>query len=228
VAERTAAAERPESAPASEHEPRPAAIELVGVRREFGDRAALTGVDLRLEAGKTLAVLGPNGSGKTTLLRILAALLRPSAGRVAVLGCELPAEGWRLRGRIGFVGHEPLLYRDLTARENLRFAARLHALHHEDGEKRIETLLAAVAMEGRGDDRVSVLSAGMARRIDVCRAVLHDPELLLLDEPEVHLDATARELVAPLIGAADGRTRVLVSHDRDRAYAEAELLLELG
>lgn len=228
MAERTAAAERPQSAPAPGAGPRPAAIELAGLRREFGERLALAGVDLRLEVGGTLVVLGPNGSGKTTLLRILAALLRPSGGDVSVLGCALPGEGWRLRGRIGYVGHEPLLYRDLSGRENLRFAARLHALDHQEAEQRIEMLLDGVGMEQRGDDRVSVLSAGMARRIDVCRAVLHDPELLLLDEPEVHLDAVARELVAPLIGSADGRTRVLVSHDRERAAAEGDLFLELG
>jgi len=204
------------------------AIRVHGLRREFGDRAALAGIDLELEAGRTLAVLGPNGSGKTTLLRILAGLLRPTDGEVSVLGCHLPDEGWRLRGRIGYVGHQPLLYRDLTPRENLRLAARLHGLAREGAGRRITELLAAVEMEARADDRVDELSAGMAQRIAICRALLHEPELLLLDEPEVHLDAEARELAATLIGSGvAGRTRVVVSHERERALAGADLALEL-
>ncbi len=202
------------------------AIELRGLRREFGERAALSGIDLELDAGRTLAVLGRNGSGKTTLLRVLAGLLRPSGGEAAVLGCPLPAETWRLRGRVGFLGHSPSLYRDLTPRENLRLAARLHGLG-EAGEGRIERLLAAVGMAARADDRVAELSAGMAQRIAACMAVLHEPELLLLDEPDSHLDAEARELVGSLTGPAAGRTRVLVSHDRERALGEADAALEL-
>ena len=102
------------------------AVELVDLGRAYGDRVALAGLSLVLPAGRTLAVFGANGAGKTTLLRILATLLRPHRGSARVLGRELPREGWAVRGRIGFLGHEPLLYRDLTARENLRFHARLH------------------------------------------------------------------------------------------------------
>jgi heme exporter protein A len=205
-----------------------AAIELVGLRREFGERAALAGVDLRLERGRSLAVLGPNGSGKSTLLRILAGLLRPSGGEVSVLGWALPKDTYRLRGRVGYLGHEPLLYRDLTPRENLRLAAALHGLDEPSAEARIGGLLTAVGMERRGDDRVAELSAGMRQRIDICRAVLHEPELLLLDEPDAHLDPQAREQIVPLIASGDDRTRVVVSHDRDRATAGADVLLELG
>jgi ABC-type multidrug transport system ATPase subunit len=205
-----------------------AAIEVTGLRREFGERPALAGVDLKLERGRSLAVLGPNGSGKSTLLRILAGLLRPSGGEVSVLGWALPKETYRLRGRVGYLGHEPLLYRDLTPRENLRLAAALHGLDEAPAEMRIGGLLAAVGMERRGDDRVAELSAGMRQRIDICRAVLHEPELLLLDEPDAHLDPQAREEIAPLIAAGDGRTRVTVSHDRERATAGADAVLELG
>jgi heme exporter protein A len=130
-----------------------------------------------------------------------------------VLGCELPAEAVRLRGRVGWLGDQPLLYRDLTARENLRFAARLNGLDAESAEARIATLLGAVGLASRADDRVREYSAGMVQRAAVCRAVLHEPELLLLDEPLSHLDPEARGLVEPLIGAAPGRTRVLVSHE---------------
>jgi heme exporter protein A len=203
-------------------------VELKGLRRDYGDRTALAGVSVRVEPGGSLAVLGPNGSGKTTLLRILAGLLRPSGGEVSVLGCALPRESWRLRGRVGYLGHEPLLYLDLSARENLRLAAALHGLDPEQAAKRIEDLLRTVGMDRRGGDRVAELSAGMRQRVDICRTVLHEPELLLLDEPEAHLDADARRRVKPLISASDGRTRVLTSHDRERALADADDVLELG
>jgi heme exporter protein A len=203
------------------------AIELVGLRRDFGDRTALEGLDLRVDPGDSVAVLGPNGSGKSTLLRILAGLLRPTAGEVAVLGCNLPRETHRLRGRVGYLGHEPLLYRDLSPRENLKLAAALHGLDAEASEPRIGALLDAVGMSGRADDRVAELSAGMRQRIDICRALLHEPELLLLDEPDAHLDPDARRRIAPLIAAGDSRTRVVVSHERG-ATEDADFVLELG
>jgi heme exporter protein A len=203
------------------------AIVLRGLGREFGERPALVGIDAEVPPGTSLAVLGPNGSGKSTLLRILAGLLRPSAGEARVLGCELPKEVWRLRGRVGYLGHEPLLYRDLSARENLALAAELHDLDREAARPRIDSLLEAVKMTPRADDRVAEYSAGMRQRVDVCRAVLHEPELLLLDEPDAHLDVEAQGLIEPLI-AAEGRTRVIVSHDRERARAGADAVLELG
>ena len=155
------------------------AIELAGLVRRYGERAALDDVSLTLPEGTTLVVFGPNGAGKSTLLRVLATLLRPSAGTARVLGHDVRSEGWRVRGRIGFLGHEPLLYGDLSARENLAYHARLHGLRRP-GE-RIEELLTAVSLEGRGDDRVHTFSRGMVQRLAVCRAVLHDPEVLLLD-----------------------------------------------
>jgi heme exporter protein A len=190
---------------------RPPAIRLAGLWREYGERVALEDVSLELARGESLVVIGPNGSGKTTLLRILATLLRPSGGEVAVLGARLPREAWRVRGRIGYVGHQPLLYRDLTVGENLRFHARLHGLEAPD--RRIAELLDRVGMVRREDEVVGNLSAGMAQRVAVCRAVLHEPELMLLDEPLAHLDPEARALVDPLIGRAAGRTRVTVTHD---------------
>jgi heme exporter protein A len=204
-----------------------AAIELRGLRRDFGDRTALGGISARLEPGESLAVLGPNGSGKSTLLRILAGLLRPSGGEASVLGCALPKETHRLRGRVGYLGHAPLLYRDLSPRENLGLAAALHGLDPAASESRIEQLLEAVGMSARGGDRVAELSAGMKQRVDICRAVLHEPELLLLDEPDAHLDADARLLVEPLIGPDSGPSRVVVSHDRETATSGAEVVLEL-
>ncbi len=204
------------------------AIELHGLRRDFGERTALAGVSLELVAGETLLVLGPNGAGKTTLLRLLATLLRPSGGAASVLGCDLLNEAWKLRGKIGYLGHEPLLYRDLTGRENLRFNARLHNIEAGPAEERIDVLLESIGMDRRANERVENLSAGMRQRLALARCVLHDPHLLLLDEPDAHLDAEGQSLARELVGR--GRTRVLVSHDPERTLPESDrvLVLERG
>src|SRR3712207_3163000 len=138
-----------------------ATIELDGVERCYGERVALSGVSVAVQEGQTLAVFGPNGAGKTTLLRVLAGLLRPHGGTARVLGAELPGEAWRLRGKVGLLAHEPLLYRELTPRENLRFQARLHGV----AESRIGEVLDAVGMTNRADDPVSELSRGMVQRV---------------------------------------------------------------
>jgi len=201
----------------------PAAIELDGLTRRYGERVALQDVTLTVPAGTTLVVFGPNGAGKSTLLRVLATLLRPHAGVVRVLGRALPDDGWAVRGRIGLLTHEPLLYRDLSGRENLRFHARLHGV----GFTRVEELLDRVGLKLRADDRVHTYSRGMVQRLAVCRAVLHDPDVLLLDEPRANLDPAATDLVEPLIGAASGRTRVVTSHDPAGGLAEADIALGL-
>ncbi len=152
-------------------------------------------------------------------------MLRPHEGDVRVLGEPLPGRAFAVRARIGLLGHEPLLYRDLTVRENLLYHARLHGLADPVG--RVEQLVGVVAMEDRADDAVRSLSRGMVQRAAVCRAVLHDPELLLLDEPRASLDPGAAELVEPLIGAGNGRTRVLTSHDPRAAISEADVVLGL-
>jgi heme exporter protein A len=206
------------------------AVRLDGLVRRYGEREALSDVSLSLPAGQTLVVFGPNGAGKTTLLRVLATLLSPHAGEVRVLGSSLPGEAWALRGRVGLLGHEPLLYRELSPRENLRFHARLHGV----GVDRVEELLAAVALSDRADEPLKTLSRGMVQRAAVARATLHDPELLLLDEPRANLDPAASELVEPLIGAGSGpggargaRTRVISSHDPEGGLREADVVLGL-
>ena len=198
-------------------------VELDGLTRNYGERAALEDVTLSLTTGKTLVVFGPNGAGKTTLLRILATLLRPHAGKVTVLGTRLPDDAWQVRGRVGLLGHEPLLYRELTPRENLRYHTRLHGV----ADERVEEQLRAVSMTGRADEPVRTLSRGMIQRVAVARATLHDPELLLLDEPYANLDPAAIDLVEPLIGAGSKHTRVLTSHDPGRDLAEADVVLGL-
>jgi ABC-type multidrug transport system ATPase subunit len=201
----------------------PPAIELRGLVRRFGERTVLRDVSASVPPGATLAVLGRNGAGKSTLLRILATLLRPHAGSVSVLGEALPRRAFAVRGRLGLLGHDPLLYRDLSGRENLSYHARLHGV----ALARVEQVLDAVGMRERADEPVRLLSRGMVQRLAVGRAVLHRPSLLLLDEPLANLDPAAVSLVLPLIGRGSGATRVLTSHDPQAALAEADLVLGL-
>jgi len=200
-----------------------AAVALAGLTRAYGERIALDDVTLTLSAGTTLVVFGPNGAGKSTLLRILATLLRPHRGTARVLGHDVVREAWRVRGQVGLLGHDPLLYRELSVRENLRFHASLHGV----AEERIDALLEATGLIDRAGDAVRTLSRGLTQRAAVCRAVLHDPPLLLLDEPRANLDPHSIELVEPLIGRASGRTRVVTSHDPRGGLAEADVALGL-
>jgi ABC-type multidrug transport system ATPase subunit len=201
----------------------PTAIELRGLVRRYGEREALAGVSATVPSGATLVVFGPNGAGKSTLLRVLATLLRPHAGEARVLGASLPEDGWKVRARVGFLAHEPLLYSDLTGRQNLRYHARLFGVR----EERVEELLAAVGLERRADEPLWSLSRGMVQRLAACRAVLHDPDVLLLDEPRANLDPAAADALEPLLGRASGKTRVLTSHDPRGGLAEADLALGL-
>ncbi|MGI8596174.1 MAG: heme ABC exporter ATP-binding protein CcmA [Thermoleophilaceae bacterium] len=199
------------------------AVEVRELERSFGERPVLEGVSFDLVAGRTLAVLGANGAGKSTLLRVLAGLLRPHAGSVRVLGAALPEEGWRARARVGLLGHDSGLYRALSPRENLRFHARLHGV----GRERVEELIDVVGLGSRSRDPVRELSRGGVQRLAVARAVLHDPPLLLLDEPRSGLDPGAEELVEPLVGRSSGRTRVVVTHDVEGALEECDTALGL-
>jgi heme ABC exporter ATP-binding subunit CcmA len=202
-----------------------AAIEARGLRRDFGEVPVLRDVSLSLAPGQTLVVLGPNGAGKSTLLRMLATLLRPTAGDLRVLGAELPRQAWKSRGRIGYLGHDPLLYRDLTLDEALRFHASLHGVRDPRG--RTTELLDAVGLSRRRDQLVRTLSAGQVQRAAVCRCVLHRPQLLLLDEPHAHLDPAALDTVEPLIGGEAGATRVVVTHDVEGGLAASDRALLL-
>ena len=180
--------------------PRRPAVVLRAAGRRYGERAALRDVALS-RAGRTLVVFGPNGAGKTTLLRMLATLLRPHAGEVRVLGRA--AARRRLRGaradRLSRPRSDALSRAD--GRENLRFYARLHRV----ARPRVDAVLDAVGMTARAEDPVAELSKGMVQRLAIARAVLHEPDLLLLDEPLANLDPAAARQVAPLIGPASGR-----------------------
>jgi heme exporter protein A len=211
------------SPPSSTQQTPSNAVEAERLTRRYGDRVALDRVSFGVAEGKTLVVFGPNGAGKSTLLKVLSTLLRPHEGTVNVLGCSLPADAWKLRGQIGYLGHEPALYRSLTARENLRFAADLHGID----ETRISELLDAVELSRRADDRIEEFSRGMRQRIAAARTVLHRPRLLLLDEPWSAIDPHAIKLLEPLIGRESGCTRILVTHDIERGRAEADQVLAI-
>jgi heme exporter protein A len=187
-------------------------IEIRGLTKAFGPRAALAGVDLEIGAGERVLLVGSNGAGKTTLLRILATLSRPTSGVVRVAGCDVTRADARIRRMIGFLSHESFLYDDLTARQNLRFYARMYGVRETDA--RIEFLLHAVGLERRADDLVRVFSRGMQQRLAVARAVLHAPSLLLLDEPYTGLDSAAAEaLTAHLETLTEsGCTLLLTTH----------------
>ncbi|MEK9659102.1 MAG: heme ABC exporter ATP-binding protein CcmA [Chloroflexota bacterium] len=203
------------------------ALSLEGVRKRYGATAALTGVDLRLGWGTVLGLFGHNGAGKSTLLRVLATLVRPDAGTALVAGLDPTRQASAVRAAIGYVGHAPLLYDDLTPTENLAFAASLFRLF--DTPARIAGLLEEVGASAYAHRRVRTLSNGMAKRVALARALLHRPALLLLDEPETGLDADGLRLLDRLIAAvaAGGGAVVLSTHDLERGLRVADEALVL-
>jgi heme exporter protein A len=197
---------------------------VIAVRRlvkRFGYKTVLRGLDFQVRAGEFVALLGPNGAGKTTFLRILASLSRPSLGEVSVAGFRLPGEAAAVRARLGVVSHLPLLYGDLTAEENLRFYARMYNL--PDRETRIAQVLELVGLEPRRRDLVRTYSRGMQQRLAIGRAVLHDPDVMLFDEPYTGLDQDASLMLDGVLRsvAALGRTVVMTSHDLARSESLA-------
>ena len=190
-------------------------LTVTDVSRTFGRRRALSRVSLQCTAGEVFGLLGPNGAGKSTLLAILATLLQPSSGDVRYGAIAARAAGAHVRARLGLLGHELQLYPELTATENLRFFARLHGL--DDVERRVGAALVSARLVERADDPISGFSRGMRQRLALERALLHEPRLLLLDEPFTGLDQTS---AAALVGrlralAGAGRLIVLATHDLD-------------
>lgn len=192
-------------------------IETKKLVKRFGLKTILRGVDFSVEPGEFVALLGPNGAGKTTFLRILASLSRPSMGSVKVAGYSLPNESAQVRAKLGVVSHLPLLYPDLTAEENLQFYARMYGISNFG--PRISKVLEMVGLEARRKDLVRTFSRGMQQRLAIGRAVLHDPEVMLFDEPYTGLDQDASEMLDDVLRtvAAKGRTVVMTSHDLLRA-----------
>ena len=202
------------------------AIAAEGLTKRFGRAAALQGVDLQVAPGASLAVLGPNGAGKSTLLRLVAGLVRPSAGSVTVAGA---AAGSRAaRARIGFIAHAIYLYPALTARENLVFAARLHAVPNPGA--RADALLEDEGLAAVANRPAGGFSRGVAQRLAIARGLVHAPEVVLLDEPFTGLDHAAAERLTDRLGRlhGDGRTLILVTHDVARAAALAQRAIVLA
>lgn len=184
--------------------------------KRFGPKTVLRGLDFEVESGEFVALLGPNGAGKTTFLRILASLSRPALGEVTIAGYQLPQQAAAVRRRLGVVSHQPLLYGDLTAEENLRFYGRMYAL--TEMEARLTEVLEMVGLHHRRNDLVRTFSRGMQQRLAIGRAVLHDPEVMLFDEPHTGLDQEACHMLDGVLRevAAKGRTVVMTSHDLSR------------
>lgn len=199
-----------------------ALISITNVHKRFGRKQVLRGVDLHVTQGEVRALLGANGAGKTTLMRIVSGLGKPDRGDVQLGGVSLRKAGHELRRYIGLVGHAPLLYDNLSAWENLAFFARLYDI--EQPAPRMEALLHAVGLWHRRHDPVRTYSRGMVQRLAIARAILHDPPVLLLDEPDTGLDQGSADMLAGLIRqlGADNRAILLSTHNFDRAAAWAD------
>jgi heme exporter protein A len=193
-----------------------AQIEVHKLVKRFGLKTILRGLDFKVETGEFVALLGPNGAGKTTFLRILASLSRPTLGEVRISGFRLPSQAAAVRRNLGVVSHLPLLYGDLTAEENLKFYGRMYGI--SDLHNRVMEVLDLVGLKARRRDLVRTYSRGMQQRLAIGRAVLHDPEVVLFDEPHTGLDQDACVMLDNVLRevAALGRTVVMTSHDLAR------------
>jgi heme exporter protein A len=194
-------------------------IQVKGLVKRFGPATVIKDLNIKVNPGEFVILLGPNGAGKTTLLRILASLSKPTSGLVQVASYRLPEQAGSVRRHLGVVSHQPLLYGDLTAEENLSFYARLYGT----APTRIQEVLDLVGLVSRKDDLVRVYSRGMQQRLAIARAVLHQPQILLLDEPYTGLDQEAGEILNSVLKkvAQQGRTVIMTSHDLIRASALA-------
>jgi heme exporter protein A len=192
------------------------AIEVRKLAKSFGHQVALRGVDLQVAEGEFLTLFGPNGAGKTTLIRIVASLTRPTGGTARVRGEDLDGAATSLRRHIGLISHNPLLYGDLTPDENLIFFSRMYDL--PDAAARIDTVLEQVGLTARRRDPVRTFSRGMVQRLTIARAILHDPAIMLLDEPYTGLDLQAADMLRSVLQdlAASNRTVILTTHNLEQ------------
>lgn len=204
------------------------AIHTHGLTKHYGNRPVLRDIDLELPWGEVLSLFGPNGAGKTTLVRLLAGLARPTDGSIRIAGLNPERRGIDVRRLLGVVTHQTFLYDELTARENLRFYARMYGL--DSADERIEEVSATLGSTSYLDARVRTLSNGMQKRVSLARAVLHRPRLLIFDEPEAGLDQEALELVQALLEAhrAEGGSAVVTTHNVERGLSIADRVIILA
>jgi heme ABC exporter ATP-binding subunit CcmA len=205
-------------------------LEAVGLVKRFGFRAVLRGLDLCVPRGQAIALMGANGAGKSTLMRLLTGLTRPDGGVLTVGGWVMPREAAQVRPHLGYVAHKPLVYDGLTARENLLFFGRLYGLAGAALHERADDLLAQVGLKKRAHDVVRGFSRGMLQRLSIARALLHAPDILLLDEPFTGLDLNGVEVLSGLVEAkrAAGCTIILTTHDPAHALRLCERLVVLA
>lgn len=203
-------------------------ISVKGLGKRFAAHVALDGIDLNIEQGEFVIILGPNGAGKTTLLKILETLIRPSSGSVKIGGLELSRSAVQIRRMIGAISHESYLYSDLTVEENLHFFGKMYGLSDDELTGRIQVLLEQMHLEHRCMDRVSTLSRGMKQRLSIARSLIHDPEIILMDEPYTGLDLqSACDLEKLLLENSRKATVLMVTHDIDRAFAICDRVIIL-
>jgi heme ABC exporter ATP-binding subunit CcmA len=211
----------------SSSSPHEAIVTISGLTKRYNLRAVLTGVNYCLPTGGTLVLLGPNGAGKTTLLRILATLTKPSEGQVFIGSTDVVKDAGEVRRMIGYVGHQPMVYSELTGMENLLFFAKMYGL--PDGAARAERLLARVGLRAKAKDRVATYSRGQVQRLALVRGLLHNPELLLLDEPETGLDVDAISLLRELLWERReaGLSTIFTTHQVDQGLVASDEALAL-
>ena len=207
-----------------------AIIEAESLSKFYGSLPVLNRIDFRVERGEFVALLGANGSGKSTLLRLLSGLSKATDGAIRIGGWEMPGEAMAARARIGIVAHQPMLYENLTARENLEFYGALYGISRAERERRVQASLRDFGLSKRSGNLVRTFSRGLKQRLSIARATLHQPDLLLLDEPYSGLDQGAVALVDEMLARAkaEGRTVIMSTHQLTRAPAAADRALVLS
>ncbi|MDE2634768.1 MAG: heme ABC exporter ATP-binding protein CcmA [Chloroflexota bacterium] len=205
-------------------------IEAENLSKVYGSLPVLRSLSFTVWRGEFVALLGANGSGKSTLLRLLSGLSKPTTGAIRIGGWEMPREAMAVRAQIGLVAHQPLLYENLTARENLDFYGKLYGIERDERERRIKELLLAAGLGKRRDSLVRSFSRGMKQRLSIARATLHQPDVLLLDEPYSGLDQAAAERLDEMLAAAiaGGRTIIMSTHQLERIPPTAGRALALS
>ncbi len=205
-------------------------LELRNVKKSFALKSVLRGVNLTLDTGERMALLGANGAGKTTLLRLVAGLLKPGGGEISIGGLDLVSHAQEIRSKVGFVAHQPYLYENLTAEENLHFFGRMYGYGLKKSRLQAGILLQRVGLSKKARERTSALSRGQLQRLALARALLHEPEILLLDEAETGLDQDGRTLLAELLAEhqARGGTILFTTHDLETALAQSDTLVMLN